>query len=361
MTSSVTLPIIFRAIGVESEGSLLAPITCSITSLQPDELLIRVVYASVNAMDPKLWQVNAYKLQTPYVLGFDFSGTVVAVGAGGEAETAAPEQHQQQEAISVGSEVMGSSRTGGCFAEYVVAKRKECALRGTIPPPEASTYGIAFLTAYESLMLADSLTHRRGQSIFIPGAAGGVGHFAVQLARLHELRVIGSASRPESLALLERLGVDDVIDYSKQDVVKEVLALTNGQGVDIAYDSTYQAASMLQSASCVKAGGVWVKLGQRGSIGSVDDTEAVRIAEQRGASCAVAYIGRYFREPDYMAQQHRLIHGLRQAVGWHREGKLRPHITAVLPFDAQALQRVFDSVVKEKKSLVGKVVLKVAS
>ena len=91
------------------------------------------------------------------------------------------------------------------------------------------------------------------------------------------MKVIGSTSKAQSAELLRSLGVDHVIDYSKQDVVKEVLALTGGKGADLVYDPTYQPASFKQSASAVASGGVWMKLG----TSTEGAEEAMKTAEGR--------------------------------------------------------------------------------
>ena len=89
-----------------------------------------------------------------------------------------------------------------------------------------------------------------------------MGHFAVRLAKKHVLRVIASASKADGLALLRSLGTDVVLDYSKQDVMMEVLAATDGSGADIVFDSACTMASFSTSAALVKKGGLWVYLGQ---------------------------------------------------------------------------------------------------
>ncbi len=98
------------------------------------------------------------------------------------------------------------------------------------PPPaagrgaakQASTFGVALLTAYESLVISGDIRRHQGKTIFISGAAGGVGHFAAQIAKLHGLEVIGSAAKAASLDLLRQLHVDHIVDYSRQDVVREI-------------------------------------------------------------------------------------------------------------------------------------------
>ena len=203
-------------------------------------------------MELKFAARNPAGLPLPLWLGCDYSGTVVGVGG---------EPSEGQEAIGLGSEVFGFNVTNGAWGEYVVVRREFIALRGAIPARVAGTYGGAYLTAVDGVLVDGEVNKRKGQWIYVAGAAGGVGHIATQLAKLHGLRVIGSASKPAALDLLKSLGVDHIIDYSKQDVVAEVLKATGGKGADLVYDPTYEDSSFAQSAACVASGGVWIKLG----------------------------------------------------------------------------------------------------
>ena len=99
----VTLPLTFQAIGSTTFGGPFEPVTRTVASLQPDEVLVHV-YAGINAMDGKIHgdTSNMFGLPLPLVVGYDFSGTVVALGI----EGAYPDE---DETLSVGSEVMGST------------------------------------------------------------------------------------------------------------------------------------------------------------------------------------------------------------------------------------------------------------
>ena len=74
-------------------------------------------------------------------------------------------------------------------------------------------------------MISASLEICRENWIFIPGATGGVGHFATQIAKYYGLKVIGSAGKAASLDLLHKLNMDCILDYSKQDIVKEIFSI----------------------------------------------------------------------------------------------------------------------------------------
>ena len=101
---SVTLPLTFRAIASPTIGGPLQEVTRTVTALQPDEILVRVAYSSVNAMDAKIAfaPTNIFQLPIPLVVGYDYSGVVVALGAEGA-------YAGESEAITLGSSVMGST------------------------------------------------------------------------------------------------------------------------------------------------------------------------------------------------------------------------------------------------------------
>ena len=132
--------------------------------------------------------------------------------------------------------------------------------------------------------------------------------------------MIGSASKPAGLELLRALHVDHIIDRSKQDVVAEVLAATNGKGADVVYDPTYALSSFAQSAACVASEGVWIKLGlDRYNPGS----EAYsKVAEARGATALTPTLARWYAEyteiggqEPYMSEPYKMTQAARDAVG----------------------------------------------
>jgi NADPH:quinone reductase len=291
----VELPISFSALAIEQAGAPVSLKKKSIESLNDDEVLIRVSYASINKMDPGLARRNIFNLPEPYVLGFDFSGEVVKLGGEGK------------DALRVGHQVFGRTAAGGCFAEYVVAKRENVLLRGAAPAPEASTYGIAYLTAYESLVITANIQQHKGKWIYVAGAAGGVGHFAAQIAKLHGLKVIGTAGKAASLNLLRQIHLDHVIDYSKQNVVEAIMSVTGGKGADLVYDSTYTQSSYTQSAAVVASGGEYIRLGTAAqmSLSGAEDMRAV--VDSRGAKMIIGDLGRYGVDAHYKARGSKLI------------------------------------------------------
>ncbi len=284
-------------------------------------------------MDPKIQHSNLFKQPLPFKVGFDFSGTVVAQGGEGD--------------VQVGEEVFGyTSFEGGCFAEYLVVKRERAVRRGVIPAREAGAYGIAYPTAYDPAITVGKVEEFRGKWAFLPGGAGGVGHFAVQIALVYGLKVISSAGKASSIDLLRQMGVEHIIDYSKEDVVKAVLHLTGGKGADFVYDTTCIPASCVQSASCVAAGGVFVKVGQRESVeGPGKDCQD--IVEQRGAT---------FKCGNHAGLQENQC--MAKAVEWYEQGKVKPYVTKEVAFTAEEVQKAMDEVGAGVTN-VGKVVVRI--
>ena len=225
-----------------------------------------------------------------------------------------------------------------------------------MPEPEASAANSTYLSAYEPLIMTTDIRTRAGQTIFIPGGAGGVGHFAVQLAKAYGLRVIASASKPAGVELLEKLRADVVIDYSKQDVAVEVMKATNDRGADVVYDATYAPSSMKQSAAVVAKGGQWIRLGQWMHGPSELGPEVEAIVAHRGATVLIGDVGRYARDNVYTAKVPQLMEGLREVRQLYADGLVRPCVTATVPLEAGAVEKALQDL---PKSAVGRWVVKV--
>jgi len=165
----------------------------------------------------------------------------------------------------------------------------------------------------------------------------------VQIAKLHGLKVIGSAGKAASLALLDGLHVDHIIDYSRQDVVKEILNLTGGRGADVVYDSTYSQASYDVSVAVVASGGDYIRLGTPTQLMNYGVQDLTPVVEGRGARLLIADCGRYSTDPQYIARLDQLAAGMEQAVRWYEEGRLRPRVTQAVPFGPAQLQSAFEA------------------
>src|SRR5438105_1003728 len=209
------------------------------------ELLIRVHAASVNPID---WKVRAgymkdyIPLPLPFIPGWDVSGVVEAVGSGVTKFKKGDEVYARPDVTAHGY---------GAYAQYVVAKEAETALKPkSIDHVHAATIPVGAVTAWRALF--DTAGLKKDQKVLIHGAAGGVGSFAVQLAKWKGAYVIGTASG-RNQAFLRELGVDEPIDYEKtrfEDVVHDV---------DVVFD-TLGGDTQNRSWKALKKGGILVSI-----------------------------------------------------------------------------------------------------
>jgi NADPH:quinone reductase-like Zn-dependent oxidoreductase len=177
-----------------------------------DEILIRVVAAAVNPVDAFI-RVGRYKSGSlPFVPGMDVSGVVEKTGA-------------KITRFKAGEPVYAylSFREQGGYAEFAIAKENEASPKPkVINYEQAAAVPLAATTAWQALIETAKLS--AGQTVLIHGGSGGVGHFAIQIAKARGAKVIATASTPNQ-DLLKQLGADQSIDYTKtkfEDVVKNV-------------------------------------------------------------------------------------------------------------------------------------------
>jgi NADPH:quinone reductase-like Zn-dependent oxidoreductase len=212
------------------------------------EVLIRVHATSVNPID---WKVRAGYMNGfiphsfPLILGWDVSGVIEEVGPN---PAAAGQFKKGDEVYS-----LPDHTRDGAYAEYIVVRESEVALKpNSLHHVRAAAVPLATLTAWQALF--DTAQLQPGQRLLIHGAAGGVGHFAVQLAKSKGAYVIGTASGKNHEMLYE-LGADELIDYTTQrfeDVARNI---------DVVLD-TIGGETQECSWQVLKKGGILVSLVQ---------------------------------------------------------------------------------------------------
>jgi NADPH:quinone reductase-like Zn-dependent oxidoreductase len=283
---------------------------------QPDEMLVRVHAASLNPVDYKTREgqyppVSRDKL--PVTLGRDISGMVEkAEGALG---------FKAGDAIFA---MLAPDRGG--FAEQVIVKASEAAPKPKrLSHAQAAAVPLASLTAWQGLLQHGGLAP--GQRVLIHGGAGGVGHFAVQIAKIRGATVYTTVSDSD-IDFVRHLGADHAIDY-KSEPFEEVV-----RQIDLVFD-LIGGETQARSWGVLKPGGVLVStLGQP--------------PQDKAAEHGVRGVG-YMAQPrgKDLAEIGRLID----------VGQIRPVVAATFPFDAarEAGRRL------EEKHVRGKIVLEVAA
>ncbi|MFF5371022.1 NADP-dependent oxidoreductase [Streptomyces sp. NPDC013187] len=213
---------------------------------KPNEVLVRVRAAGVNPTDWKHRATGGFLGEPPFVLGWDVSGVVEAVGIG-------------VVAFAPGDEVFGMlpyPYGHGSHAEYVIAPVRALARKPAgVDHTQAGALPLVSLTAWQALTEHADL--RPGQRVLIHAAAGGVGHVAVQIAKARGAYVIGTASAGKH-EFLRGIGVDETIDYRETDFTEAV------KGADVVLD-TIGGDNALRSLRVLRPGGVLVSILPGGS------------------------------------------------------------------------------------------------
>ena len=207
-----------------------------------DEVLIRVVAASVNPVDVAIRKGYLAELvgNFPIILGMDAAGIVEKVG-------------NKVTKYKAGDPVFAflTLKDEGGYAEFVTAKEDELAPKpGTISFAQAAGAGAAGATAWEALI--DTANLRAGQTVLVHGGSGGVGHLAIQIAKAKGAKVLATASTANH-EFLRQMGADVAIDYTRtkfEDVAKDVDVVLDTVGRD----------TLERSYGVVKKGGIIVSI-----------------------------------------------------------------------------------------------------
>lgn len=206
-----------------------------------NEMLLKVIASGVNPADPLILSgeyAEQFGTHLPLVLGYDVAGVVEKTGA-------------RVTRFKVGDAVYGYLLFGGGWAEHCLAKENEVALKpASIDFATAAAVPLAALTAWQALVDAAHL--ERGQTVLIHGGSGGVGSFAIQIAKARGARVIATAST-ENQDFLKELGADVAIDY------KATKFEDKAHNVDVVLDPVGHE-TLARSYAVVKKGGIIVTL-----------------------------------------------------------------------------------------------------
>jgi len=242
-----------NAIVVDSTGGPEALVLKEIPKPAPrsGEALIRITAAGINFIDV-YYRTGLYKKDTPFTAGQEGAGVIEAVGEGTDLAKVG---------LKLGDRV--------CFVYFAGAYAEYCAVPvdKLIPIPSGVSDTNACVAMVQG-MTAQYLSHdtypiRRGDTVLIHAAAGGVGQLLVQMAKMRGATVIGTVGSEEKAALARADGADHTIDYKTQDFEAEVKRITAGAGVPVVYDSVGKT-TFEKGLNCLRPRGYLVLYGQSG-------------------------------------------------------------------------------------------------
>jgi NADPH:quinone reductase len=210
-------------------------------------VLVKVLASSLNPIETKIRSGLVASITSPFpaVLNADFSGIVEAVGEG-------------VYEFKAGDEVFGFAGgvggEAGVLAEYVSVDANLLSVKPkNLDFKTAALFPLVSITAWQGIMEKSEI--KENDKILIHGAAGGVGHIAVQLAKIRGARVYATVSGSEKERIAKELGADYVINYKDMDVLRYVKEYTDGCGFDAVFD-TVGGNNLINSFMAVKPNGV---------------------------------------------------------------------------------------------------------
>ena len=237
----------------------------------------------------------------PSVVGYEVAGEVESVGDG-------------VTSLSVGDRVVAGTRFGG-YAELVVAHEKD-----VLPLPDALSFEqgaaipVNYATAYAGIVIMGGL--REGDRLLIHAAAGGVGIAATQLAKARGAEIFGTASASKHEAILAQ-GVDHAIDYRNHDFEAEIKRITDGSGIDIAFDAI-GPSSFRKDYRLLRSGGRLVCYG----ISEIQSGDARNIPGLiKGLASMTTATMPWWKSLTIM-NENKGVFGLNMLSWWDREGSL---------------------------------------
>jgi|TARA_B110000914_G_C15500006_1_gene465297 NADPH2:quinone reductase len=296
-------------------------------NLNSNEVRVKVYSASVNFPDLLMTKgLYQYKPEVPFTLGMESSGVIIETG-------------KDVKDFNIGDEVIVSAFTGSFSEETVIVEGKVRKKPLGLTWEQASTYTVAYLTAYVSLITKGGL--KSGETLLVHGAAGGVGLAAVDIGRFIGAKVIAVASTQEKRDFLLSYGADFVLSPDKgfKDHVKEI---TNNIGADVVYDPV-GGDVFDESIRCIAWNGRLLVVGfASGRIPSIP----ANMPLIKGFSVIGVRAGEYGRRSPQEGKEHfssidKLISG----------GSLNPHIHKIYSLDqaVDALRELRD------RKVIGKV------
>lgn len=277
----------------------------------PGEALVRVEAAGVNFIDV-YQREGRYPIPLPGTPGLEGAGTVVEVGEG-------------VTDLATGDRVAWASQLGS-YAELVAAKAPALVkIPEGIDTRSAAAAMLQGMTAHYLSQTCYPL--KAGDTCLVHAAAGGVGLLLTQMAKRAGARVIGTVSTEEKAALSREAGADDVILYTEVDFEAEVKRLTDGEGVEVVYDSVGRT-TFDKSLNCLGPLGYLVLFGA--SSGPVPPFDPILLSQKGSLFLTRPTLGHY------TATRDALLARAADVLGWIASGELRLRIEHTYPLERAA-------------------------
>jgi NADPH2:quinone reductase len=307
----------------------------------PHHLRVKLAAAGVNPLDTKLRAKPVYYPNSlPAILGCDGAGIVETAGI-------AVTRFKVGDSVYFNNGGLGGNQGDepGCYAEYTTVHEEYCAaIPANLSLQDSAALPLVLITAWEALV--ERVNLQAGQTILIHGAAGGVGHIAVQLAHHLGAHIAATVGDDKKDTLVQGLDAKKTIPYKEQDFVQEALAWTNGKGVDVVLD-TVGGETFLRSMNAARIGGKVVTL-----LATPMSLEDVQVARKRNLSICYELMltPQVMKQHDERIRQRKILEQCAQLI---EAGELGVLVSFALPLaEAQQAHRMI-----EQGGVMGKIIL----
>lgn len=291
------------------------------------QLRIRMKAAGVNFPDVLIIQnLYQFKPPLPFSPGGEAAGIVDAIGPG-------------VTRFKPGDRVIAMTGDGAFSEEFLASEDQVQPMEDDMPFDVAAGFVMTYGTSHYALKQRGQL--KKGETLLVLGASGGVGLAAVELGKLMGAHVIAAASTAEKLAVCKEHGADELVNYTTEDLKARVRELTKGRGADVIYDPVGDRYADPAFRN-IAWNGRYLVIGFAG--GEIPKLP-LNLPLIKGGSIVGVFWGAFTQhEPE----AHR--ENMRELLGWFRDGKLKPHICAHFPLEegAKAIRMLMDRKAKGK-------------
>jgi NADPH:quinone reductase len=296
----------------------------------PGEVVVAVKAVGLNFFDTLIIEGKyQYKPDPPFSPGAEVAGVVSALG-------------RHVSGLAEGDRVMAYLGWGGAREKVAVAVENVVPLPAGIGFEAAAGLTVTYGTTIHALR--DRANLRPGETLVVLGAAGGVGQAAIEVGKVMGARVIACASSAEKLDFCRRLGADEIIDYSQQDLKLTLKELTGGKGVDVVYDPVGGDSSEAALRALAWNGRLLVIGFAAGEIPRIP----LNLVLLKGCQIVGVFWGQHVhREPQ------RFRTNMATLLNWCVSGKIAPHVHKTYRLDETpaALQAI------ARREVIGKAIV----
>lgn len=297
----------------------------------PGQVVVSVRAASLNFPDVLVIQ-NKYQLKPPlpFSPGGELAGVVKEAGAG-------------VTSVAPGDRVMAAVGVGAFAEEVAIDAAKLHRIPDMMSDEDASSLLFTYATCEHALLDRGAL--QAGETLLVLGAAGGIGIAAIEIGVALGARVIACASSAEKLAVCRQHGATETIDYTHEDLRERIKALTNGTGADVVCDAVGGPYTEPALRSTAWRGRLLVVGFAAGEIPKIP----LNLVLLKGCAIVGVFWGEFTRREPALFNE-----SVRNLCQWYAEGKIKPHISEILPLEraAEALQKM------ASRQVTGKIVLR---